>query len=69
MLKKFLLSPVANFIKLFWSNLGCNGCTPLSFYSDHNAARGINYAEKGFMKLATGVNFINQFVLFTKASA
>ncbi len=42
-----------SFIKLFWHNLLNYQYIALSFDS-HYAPNGINYAEKGFMKLARG---------------
>jgi hypothetical protein len=43
--------PVVNLIKPFWHNLRRHQCIALSFDNSHYAARGVNYAEKGFMKL------------------
>jgi hypothetical protein len=49
-----MLTAGGNFIKLFWCNLHplqSNLNQNLGQYTD----RGVNYAEKSFMKLATGV--------------
>jgi hypothetical protein len=40
-------------MKLFWQNLHNNQLISLSFDAG-NAANGLNYAEKSFMKLTTG---------------
>jgi hypothetical protein len=55
MLKKVFITwaTVANFIELFWHNLHPFWHIVLSFDSDF-AARGVNYAQKTFMKLTPG---------------
>jgi hypothetical protein len=53
------LTPVANFIKLFWHNLYCHQHIALIFDSG-NAASGIDYAKK-IMKLTPVANIIKLF--------
>jgi len=47
---------VANFIKLFWHNLHLHQCIIASSIDSGYAAMGVNYAEKGFMKLTPGLS-------------
>jgi hypothetical protein len=62
------LTPVTNFNKLFWHNLRCHWCIALSFDSGY-ATRGVNYAEKSFMTLATDIKGTKVSLLFIIASA
>ncbi len=56
--KKFIwLKPVANFIKLYWHNLGHFWHIALSSDLGY-AARGVNDAEKSFINLKPVINFI-----------
>jgi len=52
--RKYPSVAVANCIKLFWRNWA------LSFGSGY-ATRGVNYAEKCFMKLAAGLHIKRRF--------
>ncbi len=67
--KSFItLDPGVNFIKLFWLNLCHYHHITLSLNSGHTP-RGVNYAKKGFMKLATEVNLKKLFYSITDADA
>jgi hypothetical protein len=58
--KRFMkLTPVTNFIKLFWHNLGCYWCATSSFDSGYAlGVWGFKLCQKSFMKLTPALSFL-----------
>ncbi len=59
------IDTMTHFIKLFWYNLHCYWCSSSS-YDSIDAATGINYKEKSFMKLTHLSVILPKKVFFMK---